>query len=404
MAYYGKKRIRIKPRFFVIVGATLFLLIWGVVSLIRAITGVSVEWGGLETDRNVTAIVIRDENVIRSQEYARMNCLVAEGEVVEAGEPVAELYTSDYSEKDLQNLISLQKTIKEYQQNNILKNIVDATLEDYNARISAKLEEISQAADSTRVQNLLVLEHELSALMTERQNYMRQIVTPDDALNSLYQQEADLQTKISANKQVIGLTESSAVSFFMDGYEESLNANRLDTLTVKMIEQVCKEITSYGDSLTQSNGPMNANAPLLRAVNNNLWYLVYTMPARENTLVEGTTCELTLEGYNDDEDLITATVHSVKREGSNVLVVLRVEHPVGAMMRLRKISVHIGRNAEGFKVPLKAVRDGNTVRVITGEGQVDVPVEVVASNSRYAIIRQSDGGAALALNQRLVMP
>lgn len=133
-----------------------------------------------------------------------MNCLVAEGEVVEAGVPVAELYTSGYSEKDLQNLITLQKTIKEYQQNNILKNIVDATLEEYNQKISDKLEEISQASSSTRVQNLLVLEHELSELMAQRQAYMKQIVTPDDQLNSLYQQEAELQAKIDANKQVIG--------------------------------------------------------------------------------------------------------------------------------------------------------------------------------------------------------
>jgi len=404
MAYYGKKRVKIKPRFYVIVGTALFLVIWGLVSLVQAITGVKVTWGGLETDKNVTAIVIRDEKVIRSQDYARINCLVAEGEVVEAAEPVAELYTSGYSEKDLQNLISLQKTIKEYQQNNILKNIVDATLEDYNNRIGAKLEEISQAADSTRVQNLLVLEHELSALMTERQNYMRQIITPDDNLTSLYQQEADLQAKISNNKQIIGLAETSAVSFFMDGYEETLNADMLDKLTGKTIDQVCKDISSYGDNVANGDGPVNANAPLLRAVNNNVWYMAFTMPARENTLVEGAGCELTLDGYNDDKDIIPATVHSVKREGSSVLVVLKVERPVGAMLRLRKISVHIGRNAEGFKVPVKAVREGNTVRVVTNEGQVDVQIEVVASNNKYAIIRQSDGGATLALNQRLVMP
>ena len=398
MAYNSKRRVRIKPRFYIILGVVLFLLIWGISSLLRGIRGVTVQWGGLETDRNVTAIVIRDEKVIRSESYARVNCLVAEGEVVEAGVPVAELYTSGYSEKDLQNLITLQKTIKEYQQNNILKNIVDATLEDYNQKIS----DISQASSSTKVQNLLVLEHELSELMKQRQDYMKQIVTPDDQLNSLYQQEAELQAKIDANKQVIGLTEKAAVSFFLDGYEDTLNADTLDSLSVKSIEQVCKDIAAYGDFPGQSDGPVNANEPLLRAVNDEHWYLAFTLPAKENALVEGASCEMTLEGYNDD--LITAKVHTVKTEGRTALVVLEVERPLGAMLRLRKISAHIGRNAEGFKVPISAIRGGDTVTVETDQGQVDVKIEIVASNSTYAIIRQSDGGNTLALNQKLVMP
>ena len=402
MAYNSKRRVRIKPRFYIILGVVLFLVIWGISSLFKGIRGVTVQWGGLETDRNVTAIVIRDEKVVRSESYARVNCMVAEGEVVEAGVPVAELYTSGYSEKDLQNLITLQKTIKEYQQNNILKNIVDATLEEYNQKISDKLEEISQASSSTKVQNLLVLEHELSELMSQRQAYMKQIVMPDDQLNSLYQQEAELQAKIDANKQVIGLTEKAAVSFFLDGYEDTLNADTLDSLSVKSIEQVCKEIAAYGDFPGQSNGPVNANEPLLRAVNDEHWYLAFTLPAKENALVEGASCEMTLEGYNDD--LITAKVHKVKTEGRTALVVLEVERPLGAMLRLRKISAHIGRNAEGFKVPLGAIRGGDTVRVVTDQGQADVKIEIVASNSSHAIIRQADGGNTLALNQKLVMP
>ena len=111
---------------------------------------------------------------------------------------------------------------------------------------------------------------------------------------------------------------------------------------------------------------------------------------------------MTLEGYNDD--LITAKVHTVKTEGRTALVVLEVERPLGAMLRLRKISAHIGRNAEGFKVPISAIRGGDTVTVETDQGQVDVKIEIVASNSTYAIIRQTDGGNTLALNQKLVMP
>ena len=125
MAYYKKRRPKIKPRFYVILGVLAALLIWSIAALTQQFSAKTVQWGGLETDRNVTAIVIRDENVVRSSSYARINCLVAEGEPVEAGVPVAELYTSGYSQKDVQNLIALEKTIKEYQQNNILKNIVD---------------------------------------------------------------------------------------------------------------------------------------------------------------------------------------------------------------------------------------------------------------------------------------
>lgn len=55
-------------------------------------------------------------------------------------------------------------------------------------------------------------------------------------------------------------------------------------------------------------------------------------------------------------------------------------------------------------MPISAIRGGDTVTVETDQGQVDVKIEIVASNSTYAIIRQSDGGNTLALNQKLVMP
>ena len=122
-----KRRVRIRPRFYVIVAgflASVALVIWGIAALI---TGgrPTVEWGGLSTDRAVRVLIVRDEQVVAAGDYAsRLEALVAEGEPVTAGQAILNLYTAGYSEKDMQNYLVVQQKIKDAQENDILKNII----------------------------------------------------------------------------------------------------------------------------------------------------------------------------------------------------------------------------------------------------------------------------------------
>ena len=395
----ARPKRRSNSRFFVFLLLCALLIAALVLLVVRAVRSNRVQWGRLESDRSVTGIVIHDEQVVYADAYARFNPLVAEGELADAGTPVAELYTVSFSEKDMTNLISLQKSIKEYQINNILKNVVDATLSDYDRQVDALLEEIAQAVDEGRVQGLPLAEQRLFDLMEVRRAYLKALVPADDELNKLYQQEADLIAKIDNSKQQLGLNDTALISFFLDGYEDSFNAGELNKITAAKVEQAMKDLSSSG-TVSGVSASSNDKKAILRAVNSQHWFFAFVTEAGRHGLVQGGTCPITLEGY---DQMIDTYVSGVKTEGKKDLVILEIPQNPGAMLRVRKITAHLGQNAEGYKVPLKALSD-RSVTVRGKDGKQTITVDVLASDAEYAIVMPQSDDMRLSVGQKLVMP
>lgn len=407
MAAGKKKRYRVKARFYILVTLLLALLVWGGVVIAQTLSPARVEWGRLETDQEVTALLLRDEQVALSQEYARMDCLVAEGEEVASGEELAVLYTSGYSEKDMKNLINLQASIKDYQEINILKAFVDKDLENLNAEIDAKIEQITTLVSQGERRGLLVQERELARLMEERRRYMFETVEADETLNAMYKQEAALQDKINSTKIVVTAAKSGVVSFFLDGYESLLSMDNLGVLDVDTISRIEKELMAGGKVTNAGTDSLVViNQPLYRLVNPNRWYAFIILPRLQNTLIRGGECDISFEGY--EETLLTARVYDVAERGRYALVTLELTDPIGALLSLRLVDGHIGRSLEGFKVPAGALteRDGvQGVRVVIDGEACFIAVDVLAQDSRDAIVRETGESAArLALDQKVVIP
>lgn len=401
----SKKRYRIKGRFYIIVAALLALMGWGVYALVSWFAPPEVAWGRLATDREVTLAVVREEQLVMSDQYARLNCLVAEGETVEAGASVAELYTSGYSEKDMQNLATLQQRIKDYQENNLMQNVADRDLDALNEQITLKMDEISTLIGQGQVQNLVTKEREFSSLMDQRRTYMKEHITPNAYLEDLYSQEAQLQEKINGSKTVLSAPGAGIVSYFMDGYEDMLRTDALDALTASGVSAIMDKVAASGGTTASGNAPVSANQAIYRLVNPNAWYGLIVLEKNENTLVEGGTCDLFLEG---SEDLISANVQAVREDGGKVLIILKVDGPIGSLVRTRKVQGHLGRSIEGFRVPGDRVTQENGqagVYVRVERKRVFVPVTVLASDATHAIVQPQEGSAqTLQVGQKVLSP
>ncbi|NLG38036.1 MAG: hypothetical protein GX549_08450, partial [Clostridiales bacterium] len=388
MTVRGKRKYRIKPRFYVLVAMLVALLVWGGVTLIQRLVPPRVDWGRLETDQEVTAILLRDERVVLSEEYARMDCLVAEGELVDAGEELAVLYTSGYSEKDIQNLVQLRADIKDYQQINILKAFVDKDLESLNNEIRDKVDQITALAARGESRGLLVHERELAQLMDQRRLYMNSTVQPDETLSGMYERENALIEKINHTRQVIKAEGGGVVSYFLDGYESRYSIDTLDGLDIRTVSDTKDKLLSGGVAVKAgTDGVVGIGEPLYRLVNPNRWYALIVLPRLQNTLVKGGVCDISFEGY--EEKLLTAHVYNVVEQGRYALVVLQLGDPIGSLLSLRLVDGHIGRSLEGFKVPAGAVneKDGaQGVTVMIDGSPRFIEVEVLAQDSRHAIV------------------
>ncbi len=409
MSAYNRSRRRysIKPRFFVFVVAITALLIWGIYIITKLIAPPKIEWGSLATDFDVTAIIIRDEQIISSQEFGELHFTVAEGEVVQAGAEVATLYKSGFSSVDLKNLIQLQFQIKEHQTNNIMKNFIDEDLKYIDSEIDRLIDEVATLTRTHEERKLPAKEREMKVLMEKRRQYMNQTYMADSTLDNLFQREEVLLKKINENKVQITTPASGNISFFLDGLETLLNFDIIDNLQGSDYDLIEDQLskTSIKSGLGE-NSLVTINQPIYRVVNPNMWYAIMLVPRSINTLVSGSTCDVRFDGYGDE--LLSANVYAVKDAGRNVLVILQLNASIESMATLRRVAGRIGRSTEGFKVPINMIFDNNGVLGVytaTSNGTVFIPISVLAQDTNHAIVAEGPGATQrLIVDQKLVAP
>jgi len=400
----ASRRVKIKGRFYLFAALFAVLVIWGIASLVRLFNPPVIEWGRLETDQGTQALVVRNEEVLSYREYIRLDPIAAEGSFVDINQPVATLYTLGYSPKDVSNLMTLQQTIKDYQTNNILKSVVDKDLDAIEEEISKLLEEISRAMDRGDKDALLGLEQQLSGTMERRRVYMNTTIQADSHLQNLYQQEKSLQERIDANKATVLSPIQGTLSYLIDGYEKVLRPDMMMECGVSDVRNVLKELDTRGVQ-TEAVKDDQGNAPVFRVVQNSPWYLMMILPKANITLSAGSECEVTIDGY---PYVVNAYVVDVRSEKGQALVILEIKDPVSAVLSLRRVSVHIGRSVEGFRVARDLIgvdEKGAYILVRAANGEKRrVDVVAMGEDVSCAIVAAKEDGAGLTVGMRLFAP
>ena len=399
---YGRK-YRVKPRFFIFILLFLALGVWALVSLVRALQPARIEWGQLSSDQVLDALALRDEALVQSPEYAKLSCIAAEGQAVKLDEPVAMLYKSGYSEKDISKLLQLESTIKDYQENNILKDIVNKDLDSINTKIKDKMDEISASTANMDTQSLLVSEQELRSYMAERKDFMQGFVQADETLNMYYQQEKALQDKIDQTRVAVKAKTEGLVSFYLDGHESQLTIAALANMTPAVVRELQKKVMSEGGS-SRSDDIVEANQTLCRIVNPNYWYALIVMNKSENHMAEGSDYPMTFDGL---KNTVTAHVEKIVTEGRNSLIILKIAEGVPEVLSLRLLRGWMGQDVEGFRVPLRMIsQDGekNFIAVKQDGSTKRIEVKLLGKDERYAIIAEAGGSDSLVLGLELTTP
>lgn len=404
---FKPKKYRLHPRFYVIVTIILALLGWAIYAVAGLMAPARIQWGRLDKDNEIEAIIIRDETVIPADEYGRLECLVAEGEMVEAGATVAKLYLYDSSLADIKNLIDIQQNIKDHQTTNILKNIIMEDLDYLEIRINEMIDEISQLARTHQERDIPLKERELKILMEQRRRYMNENLEPDTSLEKLFQQEDVLVRKIDQNSTTIFAPSSGVVSFFLDGLEENLNFDLVQVLDADGFEVLNRALEkTYPKTNFGADSKVNAEQEIYRIVNPNEWYALMRIPRSRNVLKSGDYCDMQFDGYS--MDLVTGYVEDVRDAGRDVIIIMKFNAPIGPMATLRVVSGHIGQSAEGFLIPreyMTSMYDQIGLIVKKDEGPVFIPVNVLGQNTTHVVVEPYDGAQYnIEVGQRLVKP
>ena len=389
-----EKRRRPKIRFFIIVALIIAAITVTTVLVIQSKQLVAVEWASTEFTAKYDVLVVRDEVVYQAKNYGKTSFIAEEGEYVQIGDPIVEVYEWGYNESTYSDLLDLQKTILEYEANVIRAGIIDDQIIDINDRIDAKAKEISGAVCSKTCMDLLPLERQMRELMQERSTYLRNVM-PDNQLTDYFKQEQALLELIAGWRQSITANEAGRVSFYFDGNESLMNKDNIGSFKRTSLEEVIAGKTVEVSSDDQGY------SPLYRVVNENEWYVVLLTEDEIPELYTGNVFSIIFEDYLDAQQTGIVYEKTVLENNDGFVYTIMIRDPIGPLLGERRVTAKLYNVQEGMRVPAYCVKTTDEVKyVVTAQGQ-KVPVYIIAEDGDYVFINTYADQASLEIGQLL---
>ena len=339
-----------------------------------------------EFTQNMNCVIIRDEAVSTSESTAHIEYAATEGTLVNAGEPVAYVYSAGYSESLLQKLEETRAKIQDYHKTEILNNIKDDTLARYDTIVDMMALEFKNLVNHDSQGSLLTAARQLETAMVNRQEYLRQNKREDVKLSKLYDEETTRLNNIQSWRKVENASQSGVISFYTDGYESVLSAENIASLSAADINTVLA-----GERLTT---PSAKETAVYRIVNQDCWYVALVTDAKTWNPVVGQPYTLQMEGFEDLS--FTAFVTSVQKESGSILAVFQINDPIGPLIYQRTGRAKLTATISGLSVSSKALSEENGqigVWLIDVGGETFIPVEVLSRDGSNALIQPLVDGA-----------
>lgn len=384
------RRRRVAARFYIFI-AILLVAVFLIVRPFLNLGGnqeIIIQWSSAVTQQ-MDCVLIRDEAVTTSDSTVRVEFIGKENTEVAQGDTIANLFTTGYTENLLVRLEETRQNIQAYHKT-LLGTIVDNDLDRLETIIEMSAVDFKNLVTQQTRGNLQTVIEQLETAMVNRQDYLRSNKRDDTKLTSLYDQENARLSSIQSWRKVSTAGRDGVLSFYLDGYENDLTVDLLESLTPADLNTVLAggELAHTAD--TRSDG-------IYRIVNQDQWYVAILTQADSWVPVVGQIYDLQLEGF---EDLIfEATVTNVQKSSGTVLAVFEIDQPMGPLIYQRTGTALLNISLNSLAVHTRALYNQNGqlgIWLDDGQGGTFVPVDVLNTDGDMALIQPTVEGALQA--------
>jgi len=344
------------------------------------------------------ALVVRDEKVYELPEHGRAEFAVEEGERVEQGEHLAVLFAPSYNERLVSELWQVRERIFAYQYDNMVKYALDSTVAEIQTGINETIQDIQVYLRNAKRDNLSNKERDLRGLLRERQDILDKIVFPDQYLQSLYEQEAEIIRQLGKSMINVEAPTSGIISFSSDGLEKVLSLEAVTHKTLSDIDALIRRGQSLVDRQSADS------LPLIRLIDMQKWFVVCILTNTDVFYNEGD--EVDLRFLGEDEKSFKGKVYIVSRSNKTSLLAIEIKDDLQAVANTRLARVEISKKKSGLMIPIEALvaQHGlEGVQVAYGNSLSFAPVEVLAFGDKYAIIEDTEDAIEVGINAKVIL-
>ena len=332
----------------------------------------TVEEGTVSQEESAVGYVIRDETVIKGENYKNgMIQIISEGNRVAKGENVFRYYSKN--ENGL--LEKIQKLDEEIQ--TALANETDLyspDLKQIEKEIDTKTEELNNLTDLQKIEEY---KKEISKLITKKAKMVGDLSASGSYIKKLIKQRSEYENELNSGSEYITAPESGMVSYKVDGLESILTTEDFSTLTKEKLESFNLK-TGKIISTSEECG---------KIVNNFECYIASVIRKREDQEMKvGTKAKIRLSSGQE----LDTEVSYVSEENNEMVVIFKLNELPEELINYRKISFDIvWWSYSGLKVPNQAIAQENdknyVVRNRTGYLS-KLLVKVLKQNEKYSIV------------------
>lgn len=304
----------------------------------------SVEQGKIYIEETKTGFIIRDEIVIKGENYKNgMEQIKAEGEKVRTNESVFRYYS--------QNEESLKQKIEK------LDNKIQTVMKETTGLFAADTKTIENQIDNKVIElkgltdNAKINEYkkEINELVTKKAKIAGESSPQGSYLKQLIQERTNYENELNSGAEYIKAPKSGIASYRVDGLEETLTPSGIENLT-----------EDYLKNLNLKTGKIVATSQECGKIIDNFKCYIATVSnsiqAKEAKVGDSVKIRLS----NNTE--IDADISYIKQENEDkYLLVLEVNNEISELINYRKISFDlIWLSYSGLKVPNQAIveKDG----------------------------------------------
>lgn len=351
--------------------------IYAIINLIiKPTASFLVENGKITFEESTQGYVIRDETVIKGENYKNgISQIKAEGEKVAKGEAIYRYYTKD-EDGLTQKINELDIKIREAMEKE--NTIYTGDIKTLDTQIHKKIYETAELND---IQKIREYKNELNSNIVKKAKIAGEYSPSGSYLKQLIEERSGYENQLNGGSEYITATRSGVVSYRVDGLEETLMPSNLASLSKTMLDGL-KLKTGEIVSTSEEEG---------KIIDNFYCYIACILDNDNLNAVDakvGSTLKIRL--LNSRE--ITSKIEYISKEDEKQsLVVLKIDKDIEELINYRKISMDIIWWSEsGLKIPNDAIKyDENGIAYVVRKrvGYTDsIYIKILKQSDKYSII------------------
>ncbi len=334
-----------------------------------------IENGKIYEEETNIGYIIRDEKLVFNGEHQNgIVTIKSEGSKVAKGDSIFR-YCSPNEQKLEEKISELDKEIQ--------KAIEGQNTSIYSTDIQLlekQIEEkIALLQTTNKIDEIDEYKSEISSYMIRKAKIAGELSPSGSYINKLITQRSEYEQELNSGQQYISAPESGIVSYKIDGYEGTLTASNIESITKETL-----------DSIKSKTGQLVSSSSEQGKVVNNFYCYIATILSSDNAMSakEGDIIKLRLSNHDE----ISAEIVRISNfNDGEAVVIFKIEQDVEYLISYRKISIDvIWWNASGLKVPNSAIitEDDKNYVIRNRVGYTDkILVKIEKQNENYSIIK-----------------